>query len=171
MQAISRTSKNPEKTMEFLNLLYTDEYLLNLYVYGIEGQHYFLEDDGITIRYPDGVKSVTENDYRGEAYTQGNRYLLKLSPGSPADLWDAYAKFNEESFKSPMLGFTFDISNLSSEIAAMNNVYKQYMPGLTTGVLDPATALPEAIEKFKIAGSEKVFDELQRQYDEWKKNK
>lgn len=170
MQAISRTSKNPEKTMEFLNLLYTDEYLHNLYVYGIEGQHYFLEEDGVTIKYPEGVKASVENDYYGTAYTQGNRYLLKLSPGSPADLWDAYEKFNEASFKSPMLGFTFDISALSSEIAAMNNVYKQYMPGLTTGVLDPKTALPEAIEKFKIAGSEKVFKELQSQYDEWKKN-
>jgi len=168
VQAISRTSKNPEKAMEFLNLLYTDEYLMNLYVYGIEGKHYTLDENGVVV-LPEGVKSETEKDYSGYPYTQGNRFLLNTPPSTPTDIWDAYKKFNEESFISPALGFVFDVSELAAEIAAMNNVYKEYMPGLTTGVLDPDEALPKAIEKFKTAGSEKVLKALQSQYDEWRK--
>lgn len=169
LQAISRTSKNPEKTMEFLNMFYTDKHLLNLYVYGIEGKHYTLEDDGMTVKYPDGVMNFTENDYYATAAGQGNRFLLNIPPNTPTDIWDAYQKFNKESFISPALGFVFDISELSAEIAAMNNVYKEYMPALTTGVSNPETELPKAIKKFKAAGSDKVFKELQRQYDEWRK--
>ena len=40
MQAISKTSKNPELALKFLNLLNTDKELLNLVSYGIEGKHY-----------------------------------------------------------------------------------------------------------------------------------
>ena len=170
VQAISRTSKNPEKTMEFLNLLYTDEYLMNLYVYGIEGTHYTLDENGAVV-LPEGVKSETEKDYTGYPYTQGNRFLLNTPPSTPTDIWEAYQKFNEESFISPSLGFVFDVSELTAEIAAMNNVYKEYMPGLTTGVLNPDEALPKAIEKFKAAGSDKVFKALQTQYNEWMKTK
>ncbi len=170
VQAISRTSKNPEKTMDFLNMLYTDEKLMNLYVYGIEGQHYTLEN-GTTVKFPEGVKSDTEKDYQGYPYTQGNRFLLKIPANSPETIWDDYKKFNEEAFTSPALGFVFDISALTAEIAAMNNVYKEYMPALTTGVSDPTEALPKAIEKFKAAGSDKVFAALQAQYDEWRAQK
>ncbi len=170
VQAISRTSKNPEKAMEFLNLLYTDEYLHNLYVYGIEGKHYTLDENGSVV-LPENVATESENDYNGYAYTQGNRFLLHTPPSTPVDIWDAYKKFNEESFISPALGFVFDVSQLTTEIAAMNNVYKEYMPGLTTGVLDPKVALPKAIEKFKTAGSDKVMKALQEQYDAWRAGK
>ena len=40
VMAISAASKNPDKAMEFLNLLNTDEYLRNLVDKGIEGEHY-----------------------------------------------------------------------------------------------------------------------------------
>lgn len=170
VQTISRTSKKPEKAMDFLNMLYTDEKLMNLYVYGIEGQHYTLEN-GTTVKFPEGIKSDTEKDYQGYAYTQGNRFLLHVPANSPETIWEDYKKFNEEAFTSPALGFVFDISELSAEIAAMNNVYKEYMPALTTGVSDPAEALPKAIEKFKAAGSDKVFAALQAQYDAWRANK
>ncbi len=40
LQAINAKSKNPEKAMEFLNLLYSDPEVVNLLDYGIEGKHY-----------------------------------------------------------------------------------------------------------------------------------
>ena len=46
VMAISAASKNPEKAMEFLNLLNTDEYLRNLVDRGIEDVHYTTNQDG-----------------------------------------------------------------------------------------------------------------------------
>ena len=40
MTAINKNSAHPEKAMEFLNLVNTDEYLRNLLNYGIEGVHW-----------------------------------------------------------------------------------------------------------------------------------
>ena len=102
--------------------------------------------------------------------TQGNRFLLHLKQGDPADIWDAYAKFNEEAYISPTFGFNFDNGNVMNELTAINNVYQEYIPSLMVGATDPAVKLPEALEKFKKAGSEKVVAEIQSQYDAWKAN-
>ena len=39
------------------------------------------------------------------------------------------------------------------------------------GAADPAVKLPEALEKLKRAGSEKVIAEIQSQYDAWRASK
>ncbi|MCF0230559.1 MAG: extracellular solute-binding protein, partial [Parasporobacterium sp.] len=44
VMTIPTTSQNPEKAMQFINLLYTDEKVQNLISYGIEGEHYRLVD-------------------------------------------------------------------------------------------------------------------------------
>ena len=41
--AISRTSKDPERAMMFVNLLYTDKEIMNLLINGIEGKHYVVK--------------------------------------------------------------------------------------------------------------------------------
>lgn len=167
MQAISRTSGNPEATMDFLNLLYKDEYLLNLIVHGIEGKHY-IKTSGNHFKYPDGVTTLKDNDYFGQAYAQGNRFLLKTLDGTPDDIWDAYREFNDSAIKSQALGFVFDASNVRAEVAAIQNVYQEYMTSLLVGAVDPDEYLPKALDKFKLAGSDKVLAEMQRQYDEWR---
>ena len=44
---ISSTSKNPEKAMEFLNLMYSNPEISNLLMNGIEGQEYQKVSDRI----------------------------------------------------------------------------------------------------------------------------
>ena len=39
LTAVNAQTKHPEKAVEFLNLVNTDEYLRNLLNYGIEGEH------------------------------------------------------------------------------------------------------------------------------------
>ena len=40
------TCKEPEAAMRFLNLMYTNEQVVNLLAWGIEGEHYVLREDG-----------------------------------------------------------------------------------------------------------------------------
>ena len=167
MQAISRTTENAEKTMKFLNMLYTDADLLNMVVYGIEGTHYTMVDE-THLRYPDGIKMWKDNNYYGNAAMQGNRYLLKLVEGTPDDIWEKYQQFNDDAVKSEALGFVFDSSSLTSEIASANNVYSEFIPAILCGSVDPEVYVPQAIEKFKKAGIDKIIDEVNKQYSEWR---
>lgn len=164
---ITEVSENPVRAMEFINMMYKDEKLMNMLIYGIEGKHWF-PDGEKHISLPEGVPSVSKNDYKNTASHQGNRYLLRIEPNVPGDIWEKYQEFTDTAEVSPALGFNFDKANVMNEITALNNVYQEYIPSLMVGASDPAVTLPEALEKFKVAGSEAVIAEIQRQYDEWK---
>ncbi len=170
VMAIYNKSEHPEKAMDFLNLLFTDKDVINTVVYGIEGKHYIAVGDN-KYRYPEGMTGTSQDDYYFPAAYQGNRFLLRLNEQDPDDLWDQYRAFNESSEISPAMGFAFNTEPVMNEITAIQNVYSEYIPSLLVGAADPAQYLPQALEKFKTAGSEKVVAEVQKQYDEWLKTK
>lgn len=167
-QAITADSANPARTMKFLNLMYTDAKLMNMIVHGLEGEHYTVTEDGKHMQYPEGVGKAADNDYFNSAAYQGNRFLLLLGKNDPDDLWEQYAAFNDAAYISPSYGFNFDSTDVMNELTAINNIHTEYMPNLFVGDTDPAVKLPEALEKFKQAGSETVIAEIQEQYDAWK---
>jgi putative aldouronate transport system substrate-binding protein len=165
MQAISTTSKNPERAMMFLNLLNSDPYLRNLLDKGIEGIHYEENEDG----------TIKDLDARIERYNMpsfaiGNQLILKLYEDDPADKWEAFEDFNTNSVPSPVLGFYFDSNPVRTEIAAINNVTSEFSPALLKGAVDPEEYIPAFNKKLYEAGMQKVLDEIQSQYDEWKAN-
>ncbi|WP_454928038.1 DUF3502 domain-containing protein, partial [Abiotrophia defectiva] len=47
----------------------------------------------------------------------------------------------------------------------------EYVAGLHTGTVDPEKVLPEFNKALKDAGIDKIKEEMQRQYDEFLKNK
>lgn len=167
--AISANSKHPEKAMEFINIINTDKYLRNLIGLGIEGEHWIAVGDD-QWKLPEGVAKKDDTGYNPIEYTYGNRFLMRVSETQTVDKWDKYREFNDNAVKYPTVGFLFDASSLTAEIAAINEVYNKYAPSLLVGAVDPDEYLPKFIEALKVAGSEKVISEIQRQYDEWKKN-
>lgn len=164
IQAISSTSANPEKTMEFLNLLNTDEYLRNLVDKGIEGVHYEKNEDGTIKDLPARVES-----YNMPTYSLGNHFNLYLYEDDPSDKWEAFQKFNDSSTPAASLGFHFDAKPVRTEIASISNVSEEFYPALATGTVNPEEYLPKANKKLEDAGIEKVINEIQKQYDAWKK--
>lgn len=162
LQAISANSKHPVEAMKFLNLLNTDPYLRNLVDSGIEGVHYEKVSDNM-------IKNLDKSkDYDIQSFTIGNMMLTHLAEGDPADKWDGFRKFNESGKPAPLLGFNFDSSNVSAEIAALNNAKDQFWGPLMTGSVDPDKYIPKAIEQFNAAGLDKIIKEAQRQIDEWR---
>ncbi|QQZ61308.1 ABC transporter substrate-binding protein [Paenibacillus sonchi] len=166
MMAISRTSANPERAMMFLNLLYTDKYLINLLDFGIEGKHYVKNAEGI-LSYPEGVTAQSSGYNPGTAWMFGNQMNTALWSNEDPQKWDKFKAFNESSVKSPALGFVWDPANVKNEVAACVNVKSQFGAPLFTGSIDPEEFLPEYIQKLKEAGLDKVIAEKQKQLDEW----
>jgi putative aldouronate transport system substrate-binding protein len=165
--SIARNSENPEKAMKFINLLYSDKEIMNLLDLGIEGKHYVKNSDG-TIKLPDGVK---ESKYVFNQWEIGNNFLTYPWEGNDADYWDVMKEHNDSAVLSPAFGFTFNPEPVKTEIAASTNVLNQYKLGLESGTLDPEKSLLEFNKKLKESGLDKIIEEKQKQFDEWKKNK
>ena len=162
MQAISANSDHPEEAMKFLNLLNTDKYLRNLVDSGIEGVHYKKLSENVMENLP------ASKDYDMPTFALGNVMLTYLNPEDPENKWEEFKKFNSSGNNAPLLGFNFDPTKVSSELAAVNNVKEEFWSPLMTGTVDPEQYLPKAIEKLKAAGLDKIQAEAQAQIDAWK---
>lgn len=165
---IPHNSKNPEKAMELLNLMYTDADLVNLLCYGIEGENYVIKDEeqGI-IGYPEGQNAQTRTYDNTLGWTWGNMLIGYTWEGDDPDVHQQMTDFNNSAKRSKALGFTFDPTNVQNQITACSNVATKYTIGIESGSLDPAEALPKFQEELKSAGIDQIIAEKQRQLDEW----
>ena len=169
MWCIPITCENPERTMDFLNLTYKDETVVNLLSNGIEGVHYVKTDDPMIITYPEGM-DLSNTGYNMPLHTYGDK-MKKYAwvPTDPA-VFDQLKALNAEvaaNGVSKTLGYVFNADSVKSEFTAVTNVIAEYRAALETGSVDPTTALPEFISKLESAGIDKIIEENQRQLDAW----
>lgn len=172
--AIARTSQNPERAMQLIDLMNTKKGadLYNFLVWGFEGQHYKkVSDSRIETGY--GSQAKNENKYGLWKWAVGNAFNAYETEGDMAG-WNDYIvkEVHGKAITSPLMGFKPDVSNISNELAQIAAVVKEYRTALEYGVLpDHEAKYKEFIDKMKKAGSEKIIAELQKQVDEFLKNK
>ena len=166
---ISNNSKNKEKSMEVLNLLNTNPELLNGLVYGPEGKNWEkVEGKENRVRVLDGYKGNTHMS----GWNTGNNWILYINENVTDQQIEDSKKQLAEAKESPALGFIFNTDSVKSEISAISNTMQQFDTAINTGTVDPDKAIPELMEKLKSEGAyEKVLNEMQKQYDEFLKNK
>ncbi|WP_274364979.1 ABC transporter substrate-binding protein [Paenibacillus thermotolerans] len=166
--SIPNNAKNPERSMMFINLLFTDKQIVDLLDWGVEGKHYVKVADNV-IDYPEGVDAANTGYGLNQGWMFGNQFLSYVWNGTDSTIYEQMSKFNQDAIKSKALGFSFNAENVKTEIASVTNVQNQFKNALETGTVDPATQLPEFIKQLKAAGIEKIIDEKQKQLDEWAK--
>lgn len=179
MTAINKNSEHPEKAVEYMNLVNTDEYLRNLLNYGIEGVHY------TKVEVPEDEKAAAEGkpyvydckikldpaaskDYSVPYWVQGGLFNTYVLENEPIDKWATFKEFNDASSEAPSFGFDFNLDPVSTEVAGFRNVLDEFGKSLYTGSVDPDEYLPKLMEKLEKTGVQKVIDEMQKQIDEWK---
>ncbi|MDT8898202.1 ABC transporter substrate-binding protein [Thermanaerothrix sp. 4228-RoL] len=163
---VSTISKHPEAALKFINLLFTDKDVINLVIYGIEGRDY-VKIDEYHVKYPEG-KDASTVPYTAQLSCGivGNQFIQYQMEGTDMDDLKLMEYELKHSAMSPAMGFTFDGSSVVNEYSAVVNVINEYVPGLTTGSMDPAE-IPNFLEKLKSAGIEKIVAAKQQQLDEW----
>lgn len=166
---VSINSERPDKCVDLLNLMYNDVELMNLLANGIEGRNYVKVSEHI-IDYPEGITAATSGYAQLISKIGDSRLVYQFSPLTEDDFnaIDKYVAENAEVI-SPALGFTVDISELQSEIAAITNVVSEYKDSLAYGLVDVDETLPAFRAALKEAGMDKVVAETNRQFQEWKK--
>ncbi len=166
MQAISTTSKNPERALMLLELVNTDEKLSNMINFGIEGVHY----------KKTGAKSIKQISPRFEDYNPGlswlfgNQSIAYSLPIEDPKLWNEVKSITTNAVPSPLLGFTFNSYPVASQINKLQNIVDKYYYPLSMGKIDPAVNLPKMNKELKNAGLQKVLTEMQKQVDAFKKS-
>lgn len=165
---VASTTDVPEAAMKFLNLTFTDEDVINLIIYGIEGRDYVMNEDG-SVSYPEGEDSTTV-PYTAQLScgTLGNFFKMYQMEGTNAESLEWELEQNRNAKTSPAMGFTFDSSSLKTQYTAVKNVISQYLPGLTCGSLNPDTEIDKFVQALNDAGYEDILAAKQEQLDAWK---
>lgn len=162
------TCENIEATMKVLNAFYTNGELMDLLALGIEGRNYTRDEANPRILHPIRNEDGTSNYFYTLMYNfLGNRMNASIADTDNPNLIDYARNSFENATFSRSLGFSFDTTPVKNQYVAVTNVIAQYTPGLETGSLDPATALPEFIQKLKDAGIDEIIAEKQAQLDAW----
>lgn len=170
---ISNGCENPEAAMKVLNEFYSNPEVANLYMYGIEGVHYkVLEEGGASngqdiITYADGLDATTSNYRKGGTWLSPNQFIGNVWEGSAADVWEQQRAFNNDATKSVAFGFTYDSSDVTNEVAACTNVVAKYHSALLCGALEPESTLKQFNEELYAAGLQNIIDAKQQQLDAW----
>lgn len=156
---IPKTSRNPEAAMKLLNALYTDPYISNLLIYGIEGLHYQKMTDY-------SVQKNQDSRYCGiNGYTYCNQYTAYTFYGASETLWQEMIEADQQAQRSKGYGFRFDVRPVYSQIVRCDTVYHQYIDLLFSGSIDPQLLRQEFLAALRQAGIDDIVAEKQRQFD------
>jgi putative aldouronate transport system substrate-binding protein len=177
--AITRTSKNPDRAMQLINLFDTakGKDLYNLLVWGIEGKHYKKTGDNKieTIGY--SGQGTADSKYGVSNWAMGNTANSFETQANPANFTKIWQDTNAGAIVSPLLGYKPNLDPIKTELAQVAAVVKEFAGTgsalvLESGaVADSDKKYAEFIEKMKKAGSDKIVAELQKQVDEFFKTK
>ncbi|HFI0462796.1 TPA: ABC transporter substrate-binding protein [Streptococcus suis] len=163
---VAQNSDNKEAAIKVLNEINSNPDVLNILVYGPEGENWTRNEDG-TIKLLEPYAGATHMS----AWNTGNSEILYKDEKITEEQLKEFEDGMAEAVESPLLGFNFVTDAVKTEIANVQTVTAQYESSLHTGTVNPEEVLPEFIQALKDAGLDKIQEEMQRQYDEFLANK
>ena len=157
------TPEQAQACIDFMGLLYTDSKLADMYTFGIEGEDYSYNADGL-------VEQASEK-YNHSMWESASATIVTPLAVEPANKADLYKDFNGGAKTSPAAGFRFDKTAVEAEYTACQNVFDTYGYPLETGGF-PADQVEATIAEYQTAldeaGYQTVLAEFQAQFDAWK---
>lgn len=165
--AIGAYSKNPERALMFLELMYTDRELYNLMMYGIEGVTYEWDEATGTKWAPEGVdpaELALKNMGMGLTNVE---FELTSKDDSPVLTEMKNNEYAACALVPELSGFNMNQDPIAAELAALKAVQDEYKIVLDKGAVDAEEGLATLREKMKEAGADKVMEEINAQIAEY----
>lgn len=174
MTAIYTQSKNVDKCLQFMNLMYTNKELYNLVALGEEDLDYKWKQD----------VDANGEMYDYISYVKTSKYKLNTdwSVGTEFNLYRKYLqsdtvvadtkKLNTESKKSPAYGFTYipdkDVNtSISSCYSIADNYVKQFLNGTYDATKTADEIVKELNEQLNKNGASEIVKSKQSQLDKF----
>ncbi|NLW15187.1 MAG: extracellular solute-binding protein [Erysipelothrix sp.] len=159
---VSNNSKHKVEAVKFLNLINTNEEVLNTLIHGIEGEHWTYDDATNRI-----TKKIDKNVM--SPWNTGNNKLIYVTDVVTDEMIKERDVNIEAAVSSPIVGFNFDTNPVKNELSAVQTVMERFSDTINTGTKDPKVAVPEFLKELEANGSNKIIEEMQKQYDAWRK--
>jgi putative aldouronate transport system substrate-binding protein len=164
---IPRTSGDPARAMMFINLLFSDKEIKNLLDWGIENKHYKKISDN-QIDFADGVNADNSGYYGLAQWAMGgSQFLDYLWASESPDKWQKMKEFNDSARPMKIVGWTYDSSNVKSEMAALAPIGQNQGRPLSEGLVDYDTYYPKLKTSLEKAGIQKVIDDCQKSVNDF----
>lgn len=161
MNCISASSEHKVEALKLLELVNTDSYVRDALYFGLEGDNFEYTDEG-------RVHKNTEKTWDMAGYTQGSFFTVTMLDTEEVNQWDEVKALNAAATGSPALGFVFDTTNVTDQLANCTEIWKRYKAELLTGTIEPEAAVAEMMEEMRAAGFDEIVTEAQTQIDAWK---
>ena len=159
LNCISANCANPEKALQFLQLVNTDTYVRDLFYYGVQGDNWDYTDDSKTFVHKNNA------DWSMAGYTQGSFFAITPTDDFDFNQFDEVKELNEKAEPSVLLGFTLDTTPIADELANCIQIAERYKGELLTGTADPEVMVPQMMQELRAAGFDKIVAEAQSQVD------
>lgn len=165
---ISANSAHPDEAFTLLSALYTDAELHTLLSYGIEGEHYVINEDG-KADYPEGMTAENEPYGGFSATATYPNYLLNPVKASSEidDYKTAVEEWDNSVTVSKTFGFYFDTSDYGDFVTAYSNLEDKYKDTLMCGTVALDDVLPDIQSELESMGFYDVLSTMQTQLDEY----
>ncbi len=161
---ISNYSKNKAYAFDFLNRVYTDPYITNLLLYGMENMNYIFVDGKISknLRY-----MLDDSQHIGNTYL--SYPMCYEFPDKRERYWDI-----QENTPYTYYDFEFDATEVIEEIQATNEIMEELekLDELIHNSIDDFDAYIEDIRRqLYDSGVQKLLDEVNSQKEKWLEGK
>ncbi|MEG2669483.1 MAG: DUF3502 domain-containing protein, partial [Oscillospiraceae bacterium] len=159
--SISAGTKNKEKALKTIDLLYSDKDLYRLLTYGVSGVHYEEIEPGVkkdldNVSYPNVFTGIGNQEY-----DMKGKMTLPEAPRIEDEIKSVY-------FEDPTVNYRRDLSNFTEIVASLNNVYLKYTAPRMLGFVDDVdAAIAVEKQKLKEAGIDEYVSAVQSQLDKY----
>lgn len=170
---VNANCEHPDRAVELLDMMYSDEYWCTLMRCGVEGLDWEDADNDGVIEWI-GRSAAPANDDKFWRAWYGNGHAHSLATGKlDASVSDrdtflaALDALNHDGIVSPHTGFTFDQTPVVNEITACTAIMNEYMQMLIypLSMDDIDATIEECREKLLANGIETIIAEVQTQLD------
>lgn len=149
-----------ETFYKFFNWLYAtkDNYLFCLY--GVEGTDWEYNENGVP------TKLITEDFLYSWQHETPMYTVYPETQYDPKDIAE-YVAFDDGAIYSKTIGFSFDTSSVSTEVALLSAIVQEKVKPFEIGILDYDTDFGNVLKDLKDAGLDTYIAEYQKQFSKF----
>lgn len=157
---ISSFSKHKEAALRAVNAMYEDPEVMRLFMYGIEGAHYRLDEEG----HMEWIDADSKGWVNTGIIYDDYKYPLRYTFSGAQELVD---RLDGMKYVNPAINVAMSDDAVSTQKVAIEEIKNQYMTPRCFGIIEgtPQEALDKELAELKKAGIDEFVLDRQRQLD------